>query len=1503
MTTSFGGAAAKRGIRYEALWTIAKIAELLGDGSGSIHIEPPEADGIEFELLRGGMASYHQCKTCSTEDKWTSKMLYTRKVLASIWSRLTGNDAEFWFVSNIPASVIGDVADSTRNSTSFDSYNREITGKPLRGHFDSLVRDWKGTDCDDTETRQLGVFDRLRRTHARCIGFEDLADLARSKLAAHGYDGDAALRSLLDFVLGEGVGRAYTACEIHQWLVSRGVAIADWAKDRNVIEGIAAVNGRFIRRLEAELLLGKAFTRPEVDSLFETLTNAGTRRGSMVVGEAGVGKSSIVLQVTKRLQASGIPVIAFGADQLRVGTTTALGAGQDLGLPASPVYILARMSPERSVLVLDQVDAVSLFSGRASDRFEAISELVRQAMDRPGVRLLLACRRLDVDNDHRLKRLVGKDGSLEESEVRPINPDRVREFVTALRLDPQRLDQSQVRLLSLPLHLRLLADVVADGSHDALDFSTEIDLYDAFWDWKRRRCQARMGGAETHWTETFDVLLRHMTEHESVSAPVSIVDAYQSSAESMASEHVLVRDRAEYRFFHEGFLDYVFARRFHSLSPSVAAFLIRSEQTLSKRAQVRQVLQYLRAKRDPEYTHELRTLLGAAGVRAHIRQLVLAWLRGLADPTMDEWLVAEPLLTRDDYLAGEAWDFLYSAAWFDLLDREGRLAGWLASDGAVVDECFRRVQALERIRPSTVARLLAPYATTGGPWRERMRLWAYHPLLDGDHGLVEIYARLIRGGLLDSKQQGIGGHFWSALLHLAEKQPKWACELVGGYLNRKLELAEAAGVSSPFDEAANMIPDHGSDDHVLGACAQRAPDEFLSQVWPFITATVMRNAAPADGSARTDEVWFRYRGGLRISVRDCLLDATADALALVAERNVSAFRTLAQQVRADDYETMQYLLLHAYASNASLYADEAVEYLCERPCRMHTDSSQHYEVVRNVLRNVTPHCTEGNLHKLEEAIASFAPDSEGEYGAEGYGRFLLLDAVTPDRRTAAMTEMHSMLSSKFGPVSKSESERYAVFATRIGPPIPENDIPGLTDEQWLDAVASFGSDDLGHDQLGRTIGGAGQMASALDEQTKKNPSRFAKLALRLPEDANPCYFTAVLRGIAGSSLDVKEITPVCLKCHSLPSRPCGREISDLIGKSADKDIGEELIAMVGWYATEGAAPGSFYAEHARSAKDEEVALGLWTDGMNSVRGAASEAVAQLIWHDQNRMPLLRPFITKMVEDPSAAVRTCVARVVLLMLKHNDLRHEAVTLFQHLCGHPDDVLLATRPVAEVITYTCHDMSNELEDIVARMVDSQSSEVQTAGARAVAIMTLTLGRVHELTERCFSGSRWHQLGSAQVYAYNLSTPQTRIACSDALRRLFESPYEDVRKQAASCFEGFEGTDMSKVQDLALALVASAAFQGEEGDLLHALKRSTAEMPGLVLRACERFLDRVGATLTDMRTSAAAQARTVLELIIRAYHQSGDDLSLRTKALDLLDRLVELGVRLPDDVVAPD
>ena len=78
------------------------------------------------------------------------------------------------------------------------------------------------------------------------------------------------------------------------------------------------------------------------------------------------------------------------------------------------------------------------------------------------MRILLACRKFDLDNDHRLRRLTESDGVAEAVVVERLPHETVHEVVSRFGLDANSLTFKQRNLLSVPLHLKLLSELVAD---------------------------------------------------------------------------------------------------------------------------------------------------------------------------------------------------------------------------------------------------------------------------------------------------------------------------------------------------------------------------------------------------------------------------------------------------------------------------------------------------------------------------------------------------------------------------------------------------------------------------------------------------------------------------------------------------------------------------------------------------------------------------------------------------------------------------------------------------------------------------------------------------------------------------------------------------------------------------------------------------------------------------------------------------------------------------------
>jgi len=64
----------------------------------------------------------------------------------------------------------------------------------------------------------------------------------------------------------------------------------------------------------------------------------------------------------------------------------------------------------------------------------------------------------------------------------------------------------------------------------------------------------------------------------------------------MASEHFLLFAENRYSFAHESLFDYSFARRFSAKGRNLIDLLVNDDQRLFRRAQVRQILTFLRGQ-------------------------------------------------------------------------------------------------------------------------------------------------------------------------------------------------------------------------------------------------------------------------------------------------------------------------------------------------------------------------------------------------------------------------------------------------------------------------------------------------------------------------------------------------------------------------------------------------------------------------------------------------------------------------------------------------------------------------------------------------------------------------------------------------------------------------------------------------------------------------------------------------------------------------------------------
>jgi hypothetical protein len=886
-----GGPADKFGNRYEGRWTLACMLDVMDERADSIRLEPPGLDGeeAEFWVRKGDVREYHQVKRQHSSGRWMLQDLDKVGVLAHFSDKLSDHHSYCVFVSIHAAFQLEELADRARRATSWDEFDREFLRADVhRKNFDSLCQAFGNLPRPE-------VYQYLKGIKVETVSENYLQSTVGSRLWTL-VEGDPLTVAdvLAEFAL-EKVNHELTAPQIWHHLETRGFRRRPLDNDPHTLSAVEHANNRYLSALRNQAISGHVLPRDEVHAVLNLLASSDGKRGVMLTGEAGVGKSGVMLQVVEELLYRGVPTLAFRVDRLQP-TQLPDNVGEQRGLHGSPANVLAAVAQGKDyVLVIDQLDALSLALGRNAEVFDCIDEIIRQTQAHSNVHILLACRKFDLDNDFRLRRFTGSDGFVDTVTVNRLSDQTVREVVSGFGLDASRLDARRLSLLSVPLHLKLLSEIANDSTVDALNFATVQDLYEHFWRYKQRVIEHERLGRSVQWTRVIYALCDYMHEHQRLTGPEVLVQEWSNDADAMASENVLVFGNNQYAFFHEGFFDYAYARRFASGSQKLLALLLSDEQHIFRRAQVRQILLYLRETDFGRYIEDLADVVTSCDVRFHIKQVVFALLAELTSPNRKEWELLSQLLNRDpdDPSRRHTWSMIRnSMSWFELVDSLGCVEKWLADPSEeLADQTMWLLSGVQRKAADRVAELVEPYIGTSKRWKNRLSYLAQWADLSLGRRFMDLFLRLLDEGILDEARGpvAVNSDFWDLLYSLATQRPGWTSEAIGHYLNRRLMLSLAAGQPNPFDSQSGTIQDSQVDDHVLAESARGAPADFIREILPFMLQVMDLTAERMEDEPWPDAVWgYRfYHGGH--GVEHALLKAMEVALSELATWEPSNF--------------------------------------------------------------------------------------------------------------------------------------------------------------------------------------------------------------------------------------------------------------------------------------------------------------------------------------------------------------------------------------------------------------------------------------------------------------------------------------------------------------------------------------------------------------------------------------------------------------------------------------
>jgi hypothetical protein len=418
----------------------------------SIRIEDPGIDKAEFVVHVAGRRELHQSKRSHPSGKWSVASLAAAdiEVLQAIFKQLRHNNDEFVFVSESHAGELAELAHracSTQTAQEFES--TYLQASEATRMFERLRGAWQS--CD-TET----AWRVLRRVQVRSTDERSLSERVHIDAQALFLADPNHVCSALRTIALDSVHQTVTRDNLIERLKDRGLVLRRLVDGAHATAVVTEATTRYLEGTRPRLIRHVPLRRAATDILVSKLgTDAGD---SVVTGRAGTGKTGCIVDFVEQLRTRGIPVLAFRLDRIEP-VSTALDLGRNLGFEESPALILAAAAHGReAVLIVDQLDAVSTTSGRATSFLEAVEGLLIEARGlrhRLPLHVVVACREFDWKNDHRLRTMLPDHT---EVPVVEFTLDEVTETLTAAGFDTMRFETRQLELLRLPQNLSLFLE-------------------------------------------------------------------------------------------------------------------------------------------------------------------------------------------------------------------------------------------------------------------------------------------------------------------------------------------------------------------------------------------------------------------------------------------------------------------------------------------------------------------------------------------------------------------------------------------------------------------------------------------------------------------------------------------------------------------------------------------------------------------------------------------------------------------------------------------------------------------------------------------------------------------------------------------------------------------------------------------------------------------------------------------------------------------------------------
>jgi hypothetical protein len=1559
-----GGISSKLGTHYERRYAIWQLVKLVTDQIVSLKWEPASGDsgGADIDLvLPDGTTEHIQLKRQNRAyDRWSPAVLEQENVLSAAATYVDASaHARFRFASSLPVPHLREICDELKRHEGSDLQfiaDRIRSLKDRSKCFNELLKKWalqQGVDAEEALALR-----RLRVMRFEVVESGDSEQERIDLLIQAAFDGDpAVVIGLLEGYLEQYLGKTITTQPILNYLAQHGHRPRDLHRDPQLRTTVGTLRDDFIASLQERLVARTWIPRKQVEDIASQITGENPPRLVLVHGKAGTGKSGVLLGIVERLKAAGIVTLPLSLSAHPMDSN-ALRYGESLGLKATPAAAIRAVAYDgRAVLVIDQLDALRLTTTGATSAWGRCASMIREAVLDPHTVVVAACRTFDLEHDANIMRWRetverANPGMVSTVDVGTLTDSDVLPLLQSVGVDHGSLPQRLKTLLRHPATLDAWYTLARRGDVRR-DLASQAQLIAALIGTYRNEAAQWPDVADADVHRAIELARVAMEQSGKLSIPEVAFDACQAAMQACCSVGLFIKVGGAIGFPHQSYFDYLVARA--SLaesggnSESIVSW-VKQNQGLERRDQLRQLLFLLHDQDAVTGAAVSREMILDPGVRFHLKHLVLGVLKEVDPIKADHRALVVELLGQDAWREHIVTRVLWrSKPWFQALHADGVWSRLLASSaGEERAMWMHAVLMLMESCPGEVDVLLSPAIDEAEGVDLLGRLLGWWDPSEDSPKVAEIRDHQIRSGK------------WAVhdamLDRVAKRDPQRLIRLIDCMIRgllRKSLLASAADT----EEQIASLRESSLEKNVPAAIRSHAATAYPVFARLVLLCERFKQRSVPDAKSLNDFTSRHMRfSSFYSDLAGAIRSMTAHAVVGLSETDPENLKTVLLSPQVANSAALSVAIAVGLGQCATTISDEALAWLFADESRLGLKDRfgrDRYGLAAGIIRRHSGACSSEAMLQLEASLLGLYPDEEkryyryllqdqftnGVFGHNVEGRYvplinpigstqhLLLSAIPEDQRSYLVSERIRAWDTKFGGPARERSS-FESSGGMVGSPIPDDHLCKISDQQWLTIIErDWGSrppkwKQIAPDRIAESS--HTHFANNFGAVAKRQAPRCVSLARRFPEETPAVYFVRLCDSLANRDCDLHScnsdgVEDLLNRARTMNSRALVIAACRVIEHHPQYNWTEPAWQLLNHAASHEDPKVGEFSVHSGVGKD--MRPDLETTSLNCVRGVAAEALASLIWDDQDRCDRAMPLALKLAADAHPAVR--IAAAELAMAAYSVETQRGIAMLRMIIDTQDDRVLAGQRLNQLIGRVrwCDRKSSwtrgqargrtrilrhwelrrwkrqsVLPDLFARMVASSNESVSQQGAHWVTAERLQFGTSKSQWRIALRGSGVQRKAIAETLGQLVMDDNADGKSAETqLIALFSDSDDAVRAAASNVFRRDNVLDSSVGQRLAAAFVRSAAFIDNPEDLIWPLSQEAVDLLSfrdVILASADRLAKELAEESRSVQHRSGMAGREQSSLLLRLYDSAikADRPELASLCLDRWDVLLE-------------